>query len=124
MNLFQFSCFVVECLVKSWDSGQRMSHCVEAHNFPANFRFDETPRKSANVMEVDSPPKKNKKKKKKPNKAPGTQEVALPVLGGGGRRGRGRFVPSWHHRLAAPDSSSQVPTVIEMKDLEEALSID
>ncbi|XP_059481847.1 zinc finger protein 511 [Neocloeon triangulifer] len=116
-----FSCFVIECPLKSWNAKERMAHCVEMHNFPANFRYDVVPRKSnlnSCSMEVDSEPKK-RPKKKKPCK-PASENPTPQVLGGGGRRGRGRLASGWHQRATAP-SIINTPTAIDMQDLEQAL---
>jgi hypothetical protein len=96
-----------------------MEHCVAAHNYPANFRHFEAPKKSAKNDTMDVDQKAPKKKNKKKSSATGAQqELVLPVLGGAGRRGRGRFAPNWHQR--ASNLPSQ-PTAIDMQDIEDAL---
>jgi hypothetical protein len=98
-----------------------MEHCIAAHNYPANFRHYEAPKKSSKIdsMDVDQKAPKKKNKKKAPSTG-ATQEVVLPVLGGAVRRGRNRFTPNWHQR---PSNLPSQPTEIDMQDIQDALPI-
>lgn len=58
-----FSCFLEECSTKFHTPRQRKDHCITAHKFPANYRFDQGKEKAKekrhpkhnkhNSMEVD-----------------------------------------------------------------------
>jgi len=47
-----FRCFVEECPIVSQDILQRRSHCIEAHSFPHDFRYDSSHKKSKEKAQV------------------------------------------------------------------------
>ncbi|KAF4523594.1 hypothetical protein B566_EDAN014568 [Ephemera danica] len=114
-----FGCYVEDCGVKTWNAKERMQHCIEEHNFPKDFRYNESQSKKKgknsskeNSMEVEPTSSKPRRKAGKQN--PG-------ILGGRGR-GRGRGVLNWYQRGSNPSAAG--PNDISMKDMEEALDCD
>ncbi|XP_012254443.2 zinc finger protein 511 [Athalia rosae] len=63
-----YQCYVSECDVKLKTLAERKEHCITVHQYPKNFRFDQTSRRkdkgdSGNQMEVDGGTQLPKQKK-------------------------------------------------------------
>jgi hypothetical protein len=111
------------CEVKSWNAEERMQHCIEIHNYPRDFRYDESHKRSKKkqAVEDNSQTESLKPQTEKPNKKV-TSKTKSQCLGAGGR-GRGRVVLNWHQRGSKKTAPSvSVPNDIDMKDVEEALT--
>lgn len=65
-----YRCFVEDCTVKSSDPAARRSHCIEVHNFPHDFRFDQSAKKSKTKSQ-------SAKKKDKANKQEDSAKAAM-----------------------------------------------
>uniref|UniRef100_A0A1B6J4M3 C2H2-type domain-containing protein n=1 Tax=Homalodisca liturata TaxID=320908 RepID=A0A1B6J4M3_9HEMI len=50
-----FRCFVEDCSVVSKDISERRSHCIEVHNFPHDFRYDQSLKKGKKTNQQKKP---------------------------------------------------------------------
>uniref|UniRef100_A0A1B6L1Q9 C2H2-type domain-containing protein n=1 Tax=Graphocephala atropunctata TaxID=36148 RepID=A0A1B6L1Q9_9HEMI len=102
-----FRCFVEDCLVVSKDISERRSHCIEVHNFPHDFRYDQSLKKGkktnnqktgkeSEAMVVDEAHQKKPTKKK-----PFTF---------GHTKGKAFSSKPWHTQGKVSSKETQVPT--------------
>lgn len=124
-NMYQ--CFVEECTVMSSDPAARRSHCIEVHNFPHDFRFDQSTKKSKNKVQ-SSKKKSNMNEKGDAGKEVHSTLTADPVSKtviknfSFGQNKTKTFSSDWHAVGKQTTNDSQdKPDALKMDELMETL---
>lgn len=51
---FQYCCYIKDCKETFWKPEERMTHCIQIHKIPKDFRFESTPKSRERCKNKDS----------------------------------------------------------------------